>query len=301
MNAISVSFYYLSRILSHPSRVTHMSELSQISIGKFSIMTQLTTKALRLYDQKGILVPNIKDPVTGYRYYEVGQVEIGVKVKMLATLGFGLDDIARALAAAQADDTGSIKDLLARKLAETQAEIARLKKVEELLVDKEKTLELFCDRTTTPVLKDIPTTRILCQRERGDYNVVPMIVMNLIKEISSPDNQRNFVKITGPFMYICHDPEFKEGAADIEMAVPISGRVTIQSPNIELRNLPGGRVVSAIYTGPYEEIAQAYTRTHEYVYAHGLAIRGPSVELYLNNPQITPPAELLTEIQVPIE
>ncbi|MFX0093825.1 MAG: MerR family transcriptional regulator, partial [Candidatus Hodarchaeota archaeon] len=72
-----------------------MSNLSQIPIGKFSLMTQLSPKALRLYDKKGLLVPGEKDPITGYRYYTMSQVEKGVKIKMLIGFGFGLEEISR--------------------------------------------------------------------------------------------------------------------------------------------------------------------------------------------------------------
>ena len=41
----------------------------QIPIGKFSQITQLTQKALRLYEKKGLLQPTVKDPMTKYRYY----------------------------------------------------------------------------------------------------------------------------------------------------------------------------------------------------------------------------------------
>ncbi|WP_243684252.1 MerR family transcriptional regulator [Methanosarcina barkeri] len=35
--------------------------VDQIPIGKFSFMTRLSQKALRLYDRKGLLVPEAKD------------------------------------------------------------------------------------------------------------------------------------------------------------------------------------------------------------------------------------------------
>lgn len=39
------------------------------SIGDFSRMSRLSVKALRLYDQEGILKPGYVDPQNGYRYY----------------------------------------------------------------------------------------------------------------------------------------------------------------------------------------------------------------------------------------
>ena len=45
-----------------------------LSIGTFANMTRLSIKALRLYDQLGILQPLHVDPQSGYRYYGVDQV-----------------------------------------------------------------------------------------------------------------------------------------------------------------------------------------------------------------------------------
>ncbi len=40
----------------------------RIPIGKFSLITRLSQRALRIYDERGLLVPDIKDALTGYRY-----------------------------------------------------------------------------------------------------------------------------------------------------------------------------------------------------------------------------------------
>ena len=71
--------------------------IDQIPIGKFSLMTRLSQKALRLYDSKGLLVPEIKDYFTGYRYYTVPQIEQGMKIKTFTFLGFSLEEISMLL------------------------------------------------------------------------------------------------------------------------------------------------------------------------------------------------------------
>jgi len=40
------------------------------NIGEFSRMTSLSIKSLRLYHDKGILIPVQVDKFTGYRYYD---------------------------------------------------------------------------------------------------------------------------------------------------------------------------------------------------------------------------------------
>jgi DNA-binding transcriptional MerR regulator len=68
--------------------------VDQIPIGRFSVVTRLSLKALRYYDEKGILVPKAKDPFTGYRYYTGDQIAVGVKISTLTGLGFSLEETA---------------------------------------------------------------------------------------------------------------------------------------------------------------------------------------------------------------
>lgn len=49
--------------------------MSLIAIGEFSHRTRLSPKALRLYDQLGLVVPARVDAFSGYRFYSPDQVE----------------------------------------------------------------------------------------------------------------------------------------------------------------------------------------------------------------------------------
>jgi hypothetical protein len=51
-----------------------------MSIGRFADATGLTVKALRHYDEIGLLTPAQVDPETAYRYYEPAQVEDAVTI-----------------------------------------------------------------------------------------------------------------------------------------------------------------------------------------------------------------------------
>jgi len=46
---------------------------SLLPIGRFARLTGLTVKALRHYDEVGLLEPASVDPATGYRYYAARQ------------------------------------------------------------------------------------------------------------------------------------------------------------------------------------------------------------------------------------
>jgi len=49
--------------------------VQEISIGEFSRRSHLSVKALRLYDEIGVLLPARVDKDSGYRYYDAAQFE----------------------------------------------------------------------------------------------------------------------------------------------------------------------------------------------------------------------------------
>ncbi|MFI0900409.1 MerR family transcriptional regulator [Streptomyces sp. NPDC020983] len=61
-----------------------------LTIGAFARASRLSQKALRLYDELGLLAPARVDPATGYRYYAPGQLEQARLVAWLRRLGMPL-------------------------------------------------------------------------------------------------------------------------------------------------------------------------------------------------------------------
>ena len=51
--------------------------MERLSIGEFSVRSRLSPKALRLYQELGLLEPAAVDPDTGYRSYEVSPARAG--------------------------------------------------------------------------------------------------------------------------------------------------------------------------------------------------------------------------------
>ena len=72
-------------------------------IGRFSRLTGLSVKALRHYDELGLLRPATVDAETGYRSYSSAQVGRAEAIRTLRRLELPLDDIATLLAT---DDPG---------------------------------------------------------------------------------------------------------------------------------------------------------------------------------------------------
>jgi DNA-binding transcriptional MerR regulator len=77
--------------------------VEEISIGEFARRSRLSLKALRLYDERGVLVPSRVDQASGYRYYDTAQLEEARLVVMLRQLQWPLAAIKELLACDPAD------------------------------------------------------------------------------------------------------------------------------------------------------------------------------------------------------
>lgn len=68
-----------------------------MTIGEFAAATWLSPKALRLYDQNGLLSPDAVDSFNGYRKYSHSQIEVARLINMLRRIDMPLDQIRELL------------------------------------------------------------------------------------------------------------------------------------------------------------------------------------------------------------
>jgi DNA-binding transcriptional MerR regulator len=95
-------------------------------IGRFSRQTGLSVKALRHYDELGLLRPAAVDPDTGYRLYSAAQAERAEAIRLLRRLEVPLDDVATLLAT---DDPVRVRSVLLDHQRRTALRSAELKTI----------------------------------------------------------------------------------------------------------------------------------------------------------------------------
>ena len=89
-------------------------------IGRFARSCRLSVKALRHYDELGLLEPAFVDPQSRYRYYTQEQARDAVMIGMLRSLDLPLETIRSLLEA----EPGEVKQVVEREAARIEAEIA---------------------------------------------------------------------------------------------------------------------------------------------------------------------------------
>src|SRR5690242_3296112 len=97
----------------------------QMSIGEFARRSRLSAKALRLYDELGLLPPARVDEDSGYRFYEPAQLEQARLIASLRELRIPLSEIKAILPLEPAQAAVRVRELWAAMDAEHTARRAR--------------------------------------------------------------------------------------------------------------------------------------------------------------------------------
>ena len=106
-----------------------------LKIGDFSQLAQVSVRALRIYDEMGLIKPVHVDKFSGYRYYETEQLPRLNRIIALKDLGFSLEQVSHLLDGELSAE--KLRGMLMMKQAEIEQELnesqLRLMRVEARL------------------------------------------------------------------------------------------------------------------------------------------------------------------------
>lgn len=264
-----------------------------LPIGRFSKMTLLSIKALRLYDEVGLLQPDYVDPSTNYRYYRPNQANRAEAIRMLRRVDMPLDDIAEVLSA----PTSEIgRKLLRRHQERLAAELSRRERqlhYLEQLIEGEDLLMRYEVKVREAMPEQVAATRI-----HTSLATIGDDIGRAFGTLMGFLGPRRVTPAGAPFI-VYHDVIDEETAGDIEVCIPVPAAVEgdDQVAGVEI---PGGTVATVTHQGPYDQIGPAYHTLSGWIQDHGHETAGPPREVYLNDPQSTLPDDLLTEVIWPI-
>jgi effector-binding domain-containing protein len=87
---------------------------------------------------------------------------------------------------------------------------------------------------------------------------------------------------------------------DIGIGFPVAKALPGEG-KIQAGEIPAGKYASCLYTGPYDEIGDAYDALTAWVEENDYEATGLAYEFYLNDPNETPPEALQTQILFPLK
>ncbi|WP_235616207.1 MerR family transcriptional regulator [Lysinibacillus parviboronicapiens] len=190
-----------------------------LSIGEFSKISHLTLKTIRYYDEIGLLKPAYTDAKSGYRYYNISQLETALLITRLKTYLFSLEEIKIMLT------NGQDVSLFLAKMKAKQENLSQqiifysslLKKLELdiQLLEEEKNIMSYLQQIDIKLVDHLPFN-ILAQRKQ-------LNIANFLIHFNELLSKVVFEKLTPAAkpLAIFHSAEYVPENYDVEMAIPI--------------------------------------------------------------------------------
>lgn len=261
-------------------------------IGTFSATTRLSVKALRLYDEQGLLRPEHVDQFTGYRYYALSQAPRAEAIRLLRSMDMSLEDIGRVLAANPATQSRLMAEHLERLKAELADQQQRIVTFTELVEGRRPLMPYEISE------KELGDQQVAAVSSEVSLAEAGAAVSAGFGAIMAALGSANLAPAGAPFL-VLHDVIDAENPGTIEVCVPVAAHFQAAAPVVSKR-LEGGHSASTIHKGAYQEVAPAYHALSSWMSTNGWEPAGPPREVYLNDPTVVPVAELLTEVVWPM-
>jgi DNA-binding transcriptional MerR regulator/effector-binding domain-containing protein len=266
-------------------------------IGQFSKIGKVTVKALRFYEEEGLLEPSRIDPATGYRYYDsrlIGRVH---KIVALKQCGFSIPEI-RQLVYGK-----NVAALFAERRRRLEGEVReaslQLSSIESYI----ESIRENGDMKYEIVVKDLPrvivySKRLVVESYDSYFDLIPKIGEELVAS-----NPGVWCVLDPPYCFIIyHDGEYKERDIDIEFCEAVN-HAGVDTETIKFKTIE--RVPAAacvMHRGPYSTLRSAYAAVFKWIDDNGYIPADNPRESYIDGIwNRDDPAEWLTEVQVPID
>jgi DNA-binding transcriptional MerR regulator/effector-binding domain-containing protein len=272
-----------------------MELTEELSIGSFSRVSGLTVKALRHYDEIGLLEPARVDEWTGYRYYALEQARMAEAIRRLRSLEVPLDEIRELLGA----DEPLVRERLAVHRARLEGRAVETKRIlDELdrIIDGRETLVPDAQQLAPELeVKEVPARRVVFIAERVHMEEMKIAVPRNIDRVAHAVGMRH----TGPPFCKCAAPD-EDGYFETEVGWPVPDEIEVEVP-FEVAEYPAGTALVMKHVGPYEELGRSYRVMAEQLEERGLTGAAAPVEWYESDPQqVLDPKDYVTIIEWPV-
>ncbi|MFB4278187.1 MerR family transcriptional regulator [Nonomuraea sp. MTCD27] len=269
-----------------------------LPIGQFARLGRLSVKQLRHYDELGLLRPAYVDGETGYRYYRASQARVALAIGLLRSLDVPLAVVGEVLSGVPAALEG-VRESLEEELARRRRTLSCLERV----------MAEGLPAARVRVVAE-PARRVGVVRERAsgteDIGRATSVAVGRLLEVVTAGRVSGGVPgraaggVAGPVRLVGLFP------VDLGELVEVSVALVLEDDcrpggGLELRVLPGGTFACATHVGPYEHISLTAHAVLAWCAERRHVVRGPLREVYVSDPAVTSPEELVTHLMVRLE
>ena len=253
-----------------------------LSIGAFANLTRLSIKALRLYDQLGLLQPQWVDPQSGYRFYGVEQLASARMIRNMREMDMPLATIRQVLAAWAASPTQA--EVLAQayaKLREQEAEQIRVQVQQFIQQIRQEQNPMSLEVN----IKSIAPQQVLSATYHIKINKLDETIRKTREAMSAMLTAQN-VEASGAPFGIFHGAINEQEDGPLEICLPVNGQVKGKG-DIQVKVLEGGDAACVMTVGvetDFPAILGAYDAAADWINKNGYGMAEPPREVWHSGP-----------------
>ena len=269
---------------------------NKLLIKEFSLLCRVTVKTLRHYEKMGLLLPAEVDEWTGYRYYDVRQMQTLDNIRRLKSMGFSLEEIHDLME--DGSFTPSICSLQ-EKIAVCQEELAQLQRRYNDLVSVMNSQNTLLNMEKYSI-QSLPSIIVASHREViPNYAAIGPMCYGTI----GPEMHRLGCKCPEPgYCFTVEHNEYRPTNIDIEYCEQVEEMGT-DSDIVQFKRLPAvPRALCMKHVGPYERFHESFLEVFRYIEEKGYKVVGQHRTSYIDGAwNQDDPEKWVSIIQIPIE
>lgn len=278
-----------------------MDQKQLYSSGEAAKICDVSKRALRLYESKGLIEPDYISG-SGYRYFTMETLRRVQVIRYFLEEGFSLEVAGRLLSTNDIDDYEEIfriqMEETREKLRYYRNRLDSLKGWYGLLCEGKRVRMTGRDNIS---LKHVPARRYMCMKGVLDmedpYSEASLETQHYTM---AKRDGHSLIDVGGSYILYSEDIEDRiSGVTSEVMLIQEAYPNTRSSENI--RTIEGFLAVSAYHLGRLSEISGTYQRAVKWAAAHKLELKGDSYERYVIDIYTSDDQdEFVTEILLPV-
>ena len=266
-----------------------------LTIGVFARRSRLSPKALRLYDERGVLTPAHVDEDSGYRRYAESQLETARLVASLRRLEMPLAEVAAVVAAPESRRA----DLVERYWATVEQRFAHQRQLAAHLRNRLAGGQGGYDMYEIAE-RDVPEQLFLTEQRHVVVQDLPGWIGSSVGRLI--ESAEALGGPAGPTTVIYHGEVNEDSDGPVEVCVPVARDGAVDS-DVPSRVEPAHREAYTRITKAqveFPQILSAYEAVDSWIRSGGKTLTGSPREVYFADWDASGPNDEVCDIAFPI-
>ena len=248
-----------------------------LSIGRFAFASGLTVKALRHYDEIGLLRPAHVDGSSGYRYYDPVQLRDALAIRRLRRLEVPLEEIRALLGADPETLRARLAEHRARIAASTEDKRRLLAEIDRVIAREE---ELVPIEDMAIEVREVPELRLAALIRQVHIDEMNETLPRMIDTVAEWIGERG-AAAAGPPVGVFRSGD-REDWHLVEAGWPVEAELE-PDERLGVHVYPTSKAATCEHRGPYEELDPVAQRFIAAVGLRGLRYTQPIRIEYLGD------------------